>query len=534
MRLESAQARMNSSRYQRATVPAMLRRLLFSLAPFALAGPLLGQPAAQLGQVDFPVGCNEAATAHFDRGIAQLHSFGYSQARRSFEMASLADPGCAMAQWGVAMTHLHTLWTPPDRSALESGSAAANRAVEVGAPTAREMAYISAIGEYYADHETLDHDARIARYSARMETLRDDNPDDAEAHIFYALSLIAVAPADDTTFASQRKAAEILKPLVADHPDHPGITHYIIHAYDSPALAELAMEAARRYAAIAPASAHARHMPSHIFTRLGMWDETIASNLSVMELRRGAHAAEYLVYAYLQQGRDEEARKLVEEARGWSDRYELALIPARYALERSDWEAARGLEIVRISYDRPAEGVIRFARALGAARTGDTRAARAELNALADIRDAYAKKGQAIARWAAAEVEILRLAAAAWTALAEGDEAEAVRLAAAASALAERTEDLSNTAGRIQPAAELEGELLLEIGRADEALAAFESSLSAAPNRARSLYGAARAADLAGYSDSARRYYADLTELMERADTERPELIAARAYLTAS
>ena len=534
MRLESAQARMNFSRHQRATVPAMLRRLLFSLAPFALAGPLLGQPAAQLGQVDFPVGCNEAATAHFDRGIAQLHSFGYSQARRNFEMASLADPGCAMAQWGVAMTHLHTLWTPPDRSALESGSAAANRAVEVGAPTAREMAYISAIGEYYADHETLDHDARIARYSARMETLRDDHPDDAEAHIFYALSLIAVAPADDTTFASQRKAAEILEPLVADHPDHPGITHYIIHAYDSPALAELAMEAARRYAAIAPASAHARHMPSHIFTRLGMWDETIASNLSVMELGRGPHAAEYLVYAYLQQGRDEEAGKLVEEARGWSDRYELALIPARYALERSDWEAARGLEIVRISYDRPAEGVIRFARALGAARTGDTRAARAELNALADIRDAYAKKGQAIARWAAAEVEILRLAAAAWTALAEGDEAEAVRLAAAASALAERTEDLSNTAGRIQPAAELEGELLLEIGRADEALAAFESSLSAAPNRARSLYGAARAADLAGYSDSARRYYADLTELMERADTERPELIAARAYLTAS
>ncbi len=534
MRLESAQARMNFSRHQRATVPAMLRRLLFSLAPFALAGPLLGQPAAQLGQVDFPVGCNEAATAHFDRGIAQLHSFGYSQARRSFEMASLADPGCAMAQWGVAMTHLHTLWTPPDRSALESGSAAANRAVEVGAPTAREMAYISAIGEYYADHETLDHDARIARYSARMETLRDDHPDDAEAHIFYALSLIAVAPADDTTFASQRKAAEILEPLVADHPDHPGITHYIIHAYDSPALAELGMKAARRYAAIAPASAHARHMPSHIFTRLGMWDETIASNLSVMELGRGPHAAEYLVYAYLQQGRDEEARKLVEEARGWSDRYELALIPARYALERSDWEAARGLEIVRISYDRPAEGVIRFARALGAARTGDTRAARSELNALADIRDAYAKKGQAIARWAAAEVEILRLAAAAWTALAEGDEAEAVRLAAAASALAERTEDLSNTAGRIQPAAELEAELLLEIGRADEALAAFESSLSAAPNRARSFYGAARAADLAGYSDSARRYYADLTELMERADTERPELLAARAYLTAS
>jgi hypothetical protein len=214
MKLESEESRMNESRLQRSTAPAMLRRLLVSLVPFALAGPLLAQPAAQLGQVDFPVSCNEAATAHFDRGIAQLHSFGYSQARRSFEMASLADPGCAMAQWGVAMTHLHPLWTPPDRSALESGSAAADRAAEVGAPTAREMAYVFAIGEYYADHETLDHDARIARYSARMKALRDDYPNDAEAHILYALSLIAVAPADDTTFASQRKAAEIPTPII--------------------------------------------------------------------------------------------------------------------------------------------------------------------------------------------------------------------------------------------------------------------------------------------------------------------------------
>lgn len=509
-------------------------RLLACLVPLWLAGALLGQEADQLGEVVFPVSCNEAAATHFNRGVAQLHSFGYSRARSSFEMAALADPDCAMAQWGVAMTYLHPLWTPPSRSALESGSAAASRAAEIGASTAREMAYISAIGAYYADYRKLDHDTRIARYSARMEALRDDHPDDAEAHIFFALSLIAVAPADDTTFAFQRRAAEILEPMVADHPEHPGITHYIIHAYDSPALAELGMDAARRYAAIAPASAHARHMPSHIFTRLGMWDETIASNLSVMELGRGAHAAEYLVYAYLQQGRDEEALKLVEEARGWSDRYELALIPARYALERGDWEGAKGLEIVRISYDRPAEGVIRFAKALGAARTGHTEAARAELDVLAEIRDAYAGKGQAISDWAAAEVEILRLAAEAWTVLAEGDEVEAVRLAAAASSLEERTEDLSNTAGRIVPAAELEGELLLEIGRAEVALAAFESSLASAPNRARSLYGAARAAELAGYSDSARRYYADLTALMEDADTERPELVAARAYLATS
>ncbi len=500
----------------------------------ALAEPLIGQESGRFGEVAFPVSCSPQAASEFERGVAQLHSFGYGAARRSFEMAVLADPECAMAYWGIAMTHLHPLWTPPDRAALEAGAAAARRAAETAAPSDRETGYIAAIAAYYAEWETLGHDERLARYSERMETLRDHHPEDPEAAIFFALSLIAAAPADDTTFAYQRRAAVILAPMVERYPDHPGITHYIIHAYDSPALAELGLDAARRYAAIAPASSHARHMPSHIFTRLGMWDESIASNLSVMELGRGAHSAEYLVYAYLQQGRDEEARQLVEEAADWSDRYELALIPARYALERSDWEAARSLEMVRISYDRPAEGVIRFGRALGAARSGDAAAARAELAALAEIRDAYAAKQTAIASWAAAEVEVLRLAGAAWTALAVGDEAEAVRLASAASELEWRTEDLSNTAGRILPAAELEGELLLEIGRADEALAAFEASLASTPNRARSLYGAARAAELAGYSDSARRYYMQLTELMEKADGERPELAAARAYLASS
>ena len=488
----------------------------------------------RLGEVDFPVSCSEEATGHFDTGIALLHSFGYGRARRSFEMAGALDPECAIAHWGIAMTHLHPLWNPPPANELAAGSAAAIRAAEIGGATERETAYIAAIGAYYADHETVGHDERMIRYSEKMGELAERFAEDPEARIFYALSLIAIAPADDMTYAWQKKAAAILEPLQADHPDHPGITHYIIHAYDSPELAELGLSAAERYAAIAPASQHARHMPSHIFTRMGMWDESIASNLSVMELGRGAHAAEYLVYAYLQQGRDEEARKLVEEAEDWSDRYELALIPARYALERSDWAGAGSLEIVRISYDRPAEGVIRFARALGAARSGDAKTAWAEIEELERIRDAYVRKGLAIANWAAAEVEILRLAAAAWAALADGDAAEAVRLAAEASALEMATEDMSNTAGRILPAAELEGELLLELDRTEEALAAFEAALASMPNRARSLYGAARAAQLTGYSDSARRYFAALAELMEKADTERPELVAARAYLAQS
>lgn len=492
---------------------------------------LHGQDEERLGEIEFPISCQDGAPPHFERGVALLHSFGYGAARRSFELAALADAGCAMAHWGIAMTYLHPLWAPPDRAALEAGSAAASRAAEIGAPTPRENDYIGAIGAYYADHDAVGHDGRMVRYSERMAGLRERYPDDTEAHILYALSLIAVAPAADTTFLHQRQAAAILEPLADAHPNHPGITHYIIHAYDSPLLAELGLDAARRYASIAPASAHARHMPSHIFTRLGMWDESIASNLSVMELGRGPHAAEYLVYAYLQQGRDQEAARLVEEARGWSDRYELALIPARYALERGDWKAAARLEIISISYDRPAEAVLRFARALGAARSGDPQSARRELAVLAELRDAYARKGQAIASWAAAEVEILRLAAAAWTALAHGDEAGAVELATAASALEARTEDLSNTAGRILPAAELEGELLLELGRIEESLAAFEASLAATPNRARGLYGAARAAELAGYADSARRYYQALTGLMAKADTERPELREARAYL---
>jgi tetratricopeptide (TPR) repeat protein len=500
-------------------------------AGLVLPSGLAGQPT-DLGDVDFPVTCSDEATAHFDRGIALLHSFGYSRARRSFEMAAAVDPECAIGHWGIAMTRLHPLWNPPNQEALEAGSAAAMRAAEIGGGTERETGYIAAIGAYYADHESVGHDARMSLYSEMMGALSERFPEDVEARIFYALSLIAIAPADDMSYTWQKRAAAILEPLVSDRPDHPGITHYIIHAYDSPELAELGLGAAERYAAIAPASPHARHMPSHIFTRMGMWDESIASNLSVMELGRGAHAGEYLVYAYLQQGRDEEARKLVEEAEGWSDRYELALIPARYALERGDWEGATSLEIIRISYDRPAEGVIRFARALGAARSGDTETALSELDELARIRDAYADKGLAIANWAAAEVEILRLAAAAWTSLSAGDEEEALRLAAQASALEMATEDMSNTAGRILPAAELEGELLLETGRPQEALAAFEASLASMPNRARSLYGAARAAQLAGYSDSARRYFAALTDLMEKADTERPELLAARAYLT--
>ncbi len=511
--------------------------ILAAAAMLVSAEAMAGQDAppyggrSHLGDVVFAVSCSAQARAHFDRGIALLYSFGYTPARRAFERAALSDPGCAMASWGIAMTHLHQLWLPPTVQDLEGGGAAAERAGELGAPTARERDYIGAISAFYADYESVDHDTRMGRYSEAMEGVRDRNPGDPEARIFYALSLIAIAPADDTTFALQREAAALLEPLVSEMPNHPGVTHYIIHANDSPKLATHGLEAARRYAAIAPASPHARHMPSHIFTRLGMWDETIAANLSVMELARGAHAAEYLVNAYLQQGRDQAAWLLVQEAEGWSDRYELALIPARYALERGEWEEAMRLEVIRISYDRPAEGVIRFARALGAARSRNPALAREELVALAKIRDAYARKGLAVAEWAAAEVEILRLAASAWAALAEGHDVEALRLAAAASALEERTEDLSNTAGRVLPARELEGELLLEVGRPDEALSAFRSALDRNPNRARSLYGAARAAELSGDAAAARRFYVQLAALMENADTERPELLAARAYV---
>ena len=354
-----------------------------------------------LGTVHFPTSCR-AVEAEFTRAVALLHSFGYAEARRAFEEVAAKDPACGIAQWGIAMTWYHPIWAPPTAAELAAGRAAAEAAARIGAGTDRERGYIAAIGTFYRDSGTVDHRARALAYRDAMEQLANRFPDDHEARIFYALSLLGSAPPGDAAFANQKKAAAILNGLLPEEPKHPGIAHYMIHAFDYPALAADALPAARAYAKIAPDSPHALHMPSHIFTRLGLWNESIASNLASAEAARqlvarrhpGAasfdalHALDYLEYAYLQIGDEAAARKVLEEAAtaktfdepNFAAAYALTAIPARWTLERRDWKAAAALEPVTADFPWQnvpyARATTFFAQALGAARSGQLDRAR--------------------------------------------------------------------------------------------------------------------------------------------------------------
>jgi tetratricopeptide (TPR) repeat protein len=506
---------------------------------------------AGVGTLVFPISCNAEAQSRFEHALALLHSFWYEEAEPAFLGVAEADPGCAMAYWGVAMSRLHPLWFPPSEADLRTGLEAVERASALGAPTRRERDYVAAIGVFYRDPERLDHRTRLLAYEKSMQALHERYPEDVEAAIFHALAIRANAAPTDTTFERHRRAASILEPLFERYPNHPGLAHYIIHAYDAPPLASSAVEAARRYAQIAPAVPHARHMPSHVFILLGMWDESIASNLSSAEAAlnfeqaqgkgvwdQRLHAMDYLIYAYLQQGRDAAARRIVEEAgrvieffpaASLVGDHALVAIPARYALERGRWAEAAELPVRRRSSGPATETITRFARAIGAARSGDVELARVEVAALSALEDELAKRKESY-DWARV-AEFQRLAAAAWLARADGDTAGALRLAAEAAELEEATEKHPVTPGWILPARELQGDLLLELDRPAEALEAFEAALAKQPNRARSVFGAARAAELAGDPESAGRWYSGLVELMARADAERAEPQVGKAFL---
>src|SRR5438552_5855264 len=403
-----------------------------------------------VGRVRFPVSCNAEAHLRFERGVALLHSFWYEKADDAFKDAVAADSTCAMGYWGQAMAILNPLWTAPAPAELGAGLAVADRGLAL-ARTPRERDYLGAIRSYYAEYATLDAKARLAAYSQSMDGVRRRNPRDREARIFYALSLIALgqANATDTTFAFQKRADSILEPLFRAEPDHPGLAHYLIHTNDVPQLARLGLYAARRYAQIAPDVPHAQHMPSHIFTRLGLWDEDIASttraaaagrqfeeerHLNALWDQRG-HAWDYLVYAYLQTGRDAAAKRVVDEAAGitavypvgsLTTAYALAAIPARYALERGRWDEAARLAVRPAPEWLAAEAITHFARVVGAARGGDTALARAEVAALREIEQTLGAAGGQQAYWAG-QVKIQRLAAGAWLVRATGDPSEAVR-----------------------------------------------------------------------------------------------------------
>ena len=542
----------------------MRRSIVFLAAAAVLsAGPVRAQAqeshahshgeAEALGEVHFPTSCRAEVEAEFTRAVALLHSFGYEEARRSFEIVAAKDPGCGMAYWGIAMTYYHPIWVAPNPAELAAGRAAAEKAAELGGKTERERAYIDAVGAFYRDSQTLPHAARAAAYEQSIEAVSRRFPDDHEAMIFYALLLCASS--SDPTFARQKKGAAILNGLLPVEPQHPGITHYMIHAFDYPPLASEALPAARAYAKIAPSSPHALHMPSHIFTRLGLWRESIASNIASADAARrlaakrhpGAaafdamHALDYLEYAYLQIGDDAHARRVLDEAIAatkfdeaqFAAGYALVAIPARWTLERRDWKGAARLRLPmaelpweRYSY---APATTYFAQAVGAARSGQPDRARAALGKLQEVQVALAKAPPPGYDWASA-VEAMRLAAAAWVAYGEGSKDEAILLARAGADLEDKTGKHPVTPGAVLPARELLGDMLLAEGRAADALVEYEGSLREAPARFNSLVGAARAAELSKNSERSHQYWRELLA-QAVADSTRPELAEARRAL---
>jgi hypothetical protein len=507
----------------------------------------------ELGQVNFLVSCNAAAQGQFNRAVALLHSFWYAEAAKGFSQVIGTDPRCGMGHWGVAMTNYHPVWAPPTPAELQKGLAAVEKAKAVGARTQREKDYIAAIETFYEDADKLDHRTRALAYEKAMEQLYVRYPEDHEAAIFYALALLGTAQPTDKTYAKQKKAGEILNKVLAYEPGHPGVAHYLIHSFDYPQLAYLALPAARSYAKIAPSAPHALHMPSHIFTRLGLWQDSIQSNIAsataaknyAAKTRPGTasfdqlHAMDYLVYAYLQGAQDRKAKQILDEIQpmGQADpelaaAYAFAAIPARYALERRRWSEAAALVVHPAGFPwhrfRYAEAITYFARALGAARSGDTAAASRDVEKLASIQKSLAE-GKDI-YWAT-QVEIQRQAAVAWLAHAEGKNEEALKLMRSVAELEDSTEKHPVTPGPVVPARELLGELLLELNEPKLALKEFEIAVLASPNRFNGLYGAAKAAELSGDREKARNFYAKLAAVSERSDGERPELQAAKMFL---
>lgn len=516
------------------------------------------ESSEQIGKVRFAVSCSPRAQKQFNVAVAWLHSFEYAESQRAFNEIAADDSHCAMAHWGVAMSLYHQLWAPPSRAELEQGAHAVMRAKQIGAKTARERAYIDAIGQFYDDWEKVDHPTRAARYERAMEQLYKRYPADREAGLFYALALNSTALAEtpiDKTYAKQKKAAVILNRVLRLEPAHPGVAHYLIHSYDYPALAHLALAAARSYADIAPSSAHALHMPSHIFTRLGLWDQDVAMNIrsenAAKEYARKSglagvwdeqlHAMDYLAYAYLQQARDSEARAVLDELRSirktdpenFKCAYSFAAIPARWALERHKWTEAAELKIEPADFPwsrfLQSEAITHFARAIGAARNGNADLTRREVEKLAEIQKALIGAKDSY-DWAT-QVEIQHKAAAAWLAKAEGRDQEALQLMRSAADLEDSTDKHPVTPGSVVPAREMLGDLLLELNQPAEALKEHERSLLSSPNRFNGLYGAARAAEVAGNRVKARLLYQRLVDNCKRGDTTRPELQRAREFL---
>jgi len=517
--------------------------LVLALA-LSTAGAAHAQPKEQLGTVDFPNSCSAAAQPIFQRGVAMLHSFRYGETERTFREALVQDPSCAIATWGIAAilmaNPLAGAGPSPEWAARAQAALAEGR--KIGAKTQRERDYIEAVGAYYEDWANRPERTRQANRARAYEQLAARYPADDEAQIFYALYLAGTQSQADQTYKAYLTAADILEKQFAKYPDHPGVAHYLIHSYDAPPIAQKGLTAARRYASIAPSAPHALHMPSHIFTRVGSWTESVETNSRAAAAAKRdndgdeqAHAMDYMVYGYLQLARDADARRVIEESAQlgrivrFTAPYALAAMPARYAVERGDWQAATRLE-PRASAFPFTEALTRFARGIGAARSGDAATADKEAQELARLRDAL--KTAKNEYWAT-EVEVNRIGVAAWTALAQGKPDEALTLMRNAADVEDRNEKHIVTPGRILPARELLGDMLLELKRPADALKEFETTQVREPERFRSYYGAAQAAAQSGDRAKAKRYFTKLLEMTGQG-AARPELAQARAFLAAN
>ena len=523
------------------------------------------------GKVEFPISCTPAVQSEFSRGVALLHSFFYEEARRVFTFVAERDPKCAMAQWGIAMTWWHPIWTPPRPDEMSAGKAAIEKAMALNAGTDRERGFITALNVYYNTPDSSNAGAigqschgpvgprdRVIAYEKAMHQLRDKYPDDFEIEAFYAFAVLAAGYAmpNDTTLSKQLEAAALLEKLWKQNPNHPGVVHYLIHCYDYPALAQRGLAAAQSYASIAPWVPHALHMPSHIFTRLGMWDESIAANGASAEASRAyaamrhrdateaeeLHALDYMVYSYLQEARDTEAKKIVDLAAKvrktnpeleFSAAYALAAIPTRYAFERNDWASAATLTVPNLPHWSSfpfMEALIEYGHALGRAHTGDLDGARKAIARMQQLRDAtkdpkfdYFKN----------HLDLQMQAASAWVAASEGKKTEAIEMLRRAADAEDILGKHPVSPGAFVPIREQLGSLLLEGGQSKEAQREFEAALKIYPGRFRGLYGAARAAEQNGDKESASRYYAKLAAQTTKAASSRDELNHVREFLTA-
>jgi tetratricopeptide (TPR) repeat protein len=506
---------------------------------------------AVLGKVHFETTCAPSVRDGFDRAVALLHSFEFRSAIDGFNGVLQADPSCAMAYWGIALSN----WGNPfaglkGPAVLEPGRAAAQKALTTGSPSPREKGYIAAVAELFRDFDKVPQRERTLAYEKDMEKVSADFANDTEARIFYALAITQNALPTDKTYANQLKATAILEPLFKQYPDHPGLAHYIIHAYDQPALAARALDAARSYSKIAPDAPHALHMPSHTFTRVGAWSDSIAANTASADVAmkvgchgEALHAMDYQAYAYLQTAQDGAVRRLIDRlpeiarvfdpsavcgaAPGSAGLFSLAMIPARYTLERGDWSAAASLE-PRTTAFAWVDAQTRFARALGAARAGRPDTARADIDQLTALREKLIAASDAY--WAG-QVDIQRRVAEAWVAYAAGKRDDAIAQLRTAADAEDATDKSAVTPGPLAPARELLGDMLLDAGRAADALAAYEATIKKEPNRFRAVYGAGKAAAAAGDRERAAAHYRELLAICTSSDTERQELKQARTFV---